>query len=181
MSGKRLFVAIGLPEAITTQLVDLNPHLPSVRWLAPEQMHLTVSFLGKVGPLLEETLVEKLAAIRFTAFFMPVACLGTFPAKGKLNVIWSGVGRGHPQLYHVHKRVQEAVLGAGLEPNLRSWHPHITIARGRDASAESVRPFIKANADFDAGLARVDSFALYSSVTGPLGSAYTRELDVAAV
>ncbi|MBA2241286.1 MAG: RNA 2',3'-cyclic phosphodiesterase, partial [Chthoniobacterales bacterium] len=105
---------------------------------------------------------------------------GTFPARGKPNVIWAGVGTGHPQLFHVYKRVQEAALGAGLQPDLRSWHPHITIARCRDVSAESVRPFLRANADFDGGLIRVDSFALYSSIPGPLGSAYTRELEVSA-
>ena len=180
MKDKRLFVAIDLPEAVTNLLVELNPHLPGVRWLRPGQMHLTVSFLGNVGPIAEETLREKLAAIRFTSFFMPVAGIGSFPAKGRPNVIWAGVGGGHPQLFHVHKRVQEAALAAGLEPELRAWHPHITFARCRDVSPESIRPFLKANADFDAGLIRVESFSLYSSIPGPLGSAYTRELAVRA-
>ncbi len=120
------------------------------------------------------------SVIRFQSFFIPVAGLGTFPAKGKPKVIWTGVGSGHPQLFHVYKRVQEAALGAGLEPELRAWHPHITIARCRDVSAESVRPFLKANAEFDAGLTRVERFALFSSIPGPLGSAYTRELEIVA-
>lgn len=179
MHGKRLFVAISLPGAITSQLVELDPRLRGVRWLAPEQMHLTLSFLGNVGPVAEETLRDKLAAIRFTGFFMPVAGIGTFPAaKRKPSVIWIGVDGGHPQLFHVYKRVQEAALNARLEPDLRAWHPHITIARCRDVSAESVRPFVKTNANFDAGFVRVDSFALYSSITSPGGSAYTRELEV---
>lgn len=180
MASKRLFVAIDIPESITEQLVELNPHLPGVRWLKPEQMHLTVSFLGNVGPIAEETLREKLAAVRFTAFFMPVRGVGSFPAKGRPNVIWIGVGGGHPQLFHVHKRVQEAALGAGLEPELRAWHPHITVARCRDVSAEAIRPFLKANAELEAGLVRVESFSLYSSIPGPIGSAYTRELEVRA-
>jgi 2'-5' RNA ligase len=123
---------------------------------------------------------EKLAAIRFTAFFLPIAGVGCFPAKGRPGVLWAGVGRGHPQLFHLHKKIQEAALVAGLEPDLRAWHPHITLARCRDVSAESVRPFLKTNAAFDAGLPRVDSFALYSSIPGPLGSAYTCELEVPA-
>lgn len=178
MSGKRLFVAIDLPEPITEQLVELNPDLPGVRWLRPEQMHLTVSFLGNVDASAEETLTAELAAVRFHAFFMPAAGVGTFPQKGKPSVIWVGVGTGHPQLFHVYKRTQEAVLRAGLEPDLRAWHPHITIARCRDVSAQSIRPFLKLNADLDLGLVRVESFALYSSVIGPLGSAYTRELEI---
>ena len=180
MPGKRLFVAIDLPSAVTDLLVQMNPHLPGVRWMRADQIHLTVSFLGSVGPIAEETLREKLAEIRFTGFFMPVVGVGTFPAKGKPNVIWAGVGNGHPQLYHVYKRVQEAALGAGLEPDLRSWHPHITFARCRDVSAETARAFLKQHADFDAGMVRVDSFSLYSSIPGPIGSAYTRELEVRA-
>lgn len=180
MSGKRLFVAVDLPTAIKELLLEMNPHRPGMRWLQPEQIHLTVSFLGNVGPIAEETLREKLAAIRFTAFFMPVAGIGMFPPKGKPNVIWAGVGKGHPQLFHLYKRVQEAALGAGLEPDLRAWHPHITFARCRDVPAETARAFLKEHAEFDAGMMRVESFALYSSIPGPIGSAYTRELQVYA-
>jgi RNA 2',3'-cyclic 3'-phosphodiesterase len=180
MRGQRLFVAIDLPPAVTDALVRLNPHLPGVRWLKPEQIHLTLSFLGNVAPLAADTLRGKLAAITFTSFFMPVRGIGTFPAKGKPNVIWAGVGGGHPQLFHVYRRVQEAALGAGLQPELRAWHPHITFARCRDVSAEVVRPFLKANADLDAGMVRVEAFSLYSSIPGPLGSNYTRELEVRA-
>lgn len=178
MTAKRLFIAIDMPEAVTSLLTELNPHLPAVRWRRPEQIHLTVSFLGNVGPIAEETLRERLAAIRFTAFFMPVRGVGTFPAKGRPNVIWAGVGNGHPQLFHVYKKVQEAALGAGLQPELRAWHPHITFARCRDVSAEKVRPFLKQHAELDAGMVRVESFSLYSSIPGPIGSAYTRELEV---
>jgi 2'-5' RNA ligase len=178
MRGKRLFVAIDMPESVTNLLTEMNPHLPGVRWLRADQIHLTVSFLGNVGAIAEEALREKLAAIRFTAFFMPVVGLGTFPAKGKPNVIWAGVGTGHPQLFHVYKKVQEAALAATLEPDLRTFHPHITFARCRDVAPHTIRPFLKEHADFDAGMIRVESFALYSSIPGPLGSAYTRELEV---
>lgn len=180
MPGKRLFVALDLPPSVTESLVRLNPPLAGARWLRPEQIHLTLSFLGNVEPRAEETLREKLSAITFKRFFLPVAGVGSFPAKGQLRVLWVGVGGGHPQLFHLHKRVQEAALAAGLEPDLRAWHPHITIARCQDISAESARSFLKAQASFDAGLVRVESFTLYSSIPGPLGSAYAKELEVAA-
>ena len=181
MRAKRLFVAIDMPASVTEPLINLNPHHAGIRWLRAEQIHLTLSFLGSVGSIAEETLREKLAAVRFTAFFLPVVGVGAFSSKGKPNVLWAGVGTGHPQLYHVYKRVQEAALGAGLEPDLRSFHPHITFARCRDVSAEAARAFLKQNAEFDAGMIRVESFSLYSSIPSPLGSAYTRELEVCAL
>jgi RNA 2',3'-cyclic 3'-phosphodiesterase len=178
--SKRLFVAIDIPESVTTVLSEMNPHIAGVRWLKREQIHLTLSFLGSVDVSNEETLRDKLGAIHFQAFFMPISGIGTFPAKGKPHVIWAGVGKGHPQLFHLYKRVQEAALASGLEPDLRAWHPHITFARCRDVAPHEIRPFLKEHPDFDAGLVRVESFSLYSSIPGPLGSAYTRELEVRA-
>ncbi|MDQ6938983.1 MAG: RNA 2',3'-cyclic phosphodiesterase [Verrucomicrobiota bacterium] len=180
MDGKRLFVAIDFPNAIKELLVRLDPHLPGVRWLSTEKIHLTLNFLAQVCADEEKCFREELQSIHFVPFFLPITGLGTFPAKGKPRVIWAGVGRAHPQLFHLHKKVQEAALAAGLEPELRAWHPHITIARCRDVSAESVRPFLKANSDFDAGLIRIESFWLYSSVPGARGSVYTGELTVNA-
>jgi 2'-5' RNA ligase len=81
-------------------------------------------------------------------------------------------------LFQLHKRVQEAVLAAGLEPDLRAFHPHVTLARCRDVSPEIIKPFLKAHAGFDAGLIHVDSFRLNSSELTPAGSAYTPELIV---
>ena len=180
VAGKRLFVAIDLPDSVKASLVRLNPQLRDVRWLSPEQMHITLSFLGSVVPSTEEKLREALSKIRWSAFFLPVIGLGTFPAKGRPNILWIGVGRGHPHLFQLHKRVQDAALAAGLEPDLRPWHPHVTLARCRDVSAESIRPFLKANAEFDAGLIHVESFVLNSSALTPAGSVYTPELIVRA-
>lgn len=179
MSTKRLFVSIELPHSMTQCLEGLDPHLPGVRWLAPEQMHLTLSFLGEVPADVEETLKRNLAAIAWKAFFLPIAGLGTFPGKGWPNILWIGVGTRHPHLFQLHKRVQEAAIQAGLEPDLRSFHPHITLARCRDVSAESVRPFLRTHSAFDAGMIHVESFCLNSSRLTPAGSVYTRELAVA--
>lgn len=180
MRPKRLFVSLDLPESIRRELAMRDPDLHGVRWLAAEQIHLTLSFLSNVGAQEEEALRERLNAIRFGAFFLPVVGLGCFPRKGPPSVIWAGVGRGHPHLFQLHQRVQEAALGAGLEPDLRSFHPHITIARCKDVSAETVRPLLKANADLDLGMVRVESCSLYSSRPGPRGSIYTQELQVRA-
>ena len=178
MPGKRLFVAIELPDSVRKTLVRLDPRIRGARWLPAEQMHLTLSFLGDVESETKERLCEKLNAIRWSAFFLPIIGLGTFPAKGWPKIIWIGVGTGHPHLFQLHKRVQEAALGAGLEADLRPWHPHVTLARCRDVSAESIRPFLKANTDFDAGMIHVESFVLNSSKLTPAGSIYTPELIV---
>jgi 2'-5' RNA ligase len=176
VNAKRLFVSIELPESITKSLAELDPHLRGVRWLELRQMHLTLAFLGNVGAEIQETLSEKLRAISWKSFFLPLIGLGTFPSKGWPKIIWIGVGTGHPHLFQLHKRVQEAILAAGLEPDLRSFHPHVTLARCRDVSPQTIRPFLKSNADLDAGMIHVESFCLNSSQLTPVGSVYTAEL-----
>jgi RNA 2',3'-cyclic 3'-phosphodiesterase len=179
--AKRLFVAIDLPQSIRELLVELDPNLRDVRWVQAEQMHLTLGFFGNVTEDVDLRLREKLNAIRFGAFFLPIAGIGTFPpCRGGVppKIIWLGVGAGHPHLFQIHKRVQEAALAAGLEPELGPWHPHITLARCHHSSAANARPFLKKVSDFDAGMIRVDAFHLYSSKLRPDGSIHTRELTV---
>jgi len=175
---KRLFVAIDLPDATRQSLAGLDPHIRGVRWTDHSQMHLTLAFFGDVAENTENALREKLSAIEFGAFFLPVTGVGSFSARGSPKIVWIGVGKAHPHLFQIHKRVQEAALGAGLEPELRPWHPHITIARCREVAAQSLRKFLKTNVEFDAGMIRVEAFHLYSSKLTPAGPIHTRELTV---
>jgi len=176
--SKRLFVAIDLPESTRQLLTNLDPHIRGVRWTDTAQMHLTLGFFGEVPEDVDLKLREKLTAIQFGAFFLPVNDVGSFAARGAPKTVWIGVGKAHPHLFQIHKRVQEAALAAGIEPELRPWHPHITIARCRDVSAQTLRKFLQTTAEFDAGMIRVDAFHLYSSKLTPAGPIHTRELTV---
>jgi 2'-5' RNA ligase len=176
--SKRLFVAIDLPEVTKELLTDLDPHMRGIRWVDSDQMHLTLGFFDDVSEDVFSKLRERLGTIDFRAFFLPVNGVGTFPSKGPPKIIWIGVGSGHPHLFQIHKRVQEAALAAGLEPELRPFHPHITLARCRDVSPQIIRKFLKLNVHVDLGMIRVDSFHLYSSKLTPAGPIHTRELTV---
>ena len=59
------------------------------------------------------------AAVEFGAFFLPVDGVGAFSSKGAPKIIWIGVGKAHPHLFQIHKRVQEAALAVGIELELR--------------------------------------------------------------
>jgi 2'-5' RNA ligase len=124
--SNRLFVAIDLPESIRGLLADLDPHIRGMRWTDRTQMHLTLGFFGDVPENTDLKLREKLNAIQFGAFFLPVNGIGSFSARGTPKIVWIGVGKAHPHLFQIHKRVQEAALAVGLEPELRPWHPHVT-------------------------------------------------------
>jgi RNA 2',3'-cyclic 3'-phosphodiesterase len=181
VSTKRLFVSIDPPQSIRKVLAELDPRIRGVRWTAGDQIHLTLGFFPDVSLDVDLALREKLGAIEFRAFFLPVGGLGTFPPKGMVKIIWIGVGAGHPHLFQLHKRVQEAALAVRLEADLRPWHPHFTLARCRDVPGGALRKFLKSNTDLDAGMFRVDAFHLYCSELTPSGPIHTCQLSVAAV
>ncbi len=176
--SKRLFVAIDLPDPTRQLLAGLDPHIRGVRWTQTDQMHLTLGFFGGVPEDVELKLREKISAIEFGAFFLPVNGVGVFSSQRAPKIIWIGVGKAHPHLFQIYKRVQEAALAVGIESELRPWHPHITIARCNDVSAQALRKFSQSNAEFDAGMIRVNAFYLYSSNLTPAGPIHTRELTV---
>ena len=180
MSAKRLFVSIDPPAVIRKTLGALDPRIHGVRWTVADQIHLTLGFFPEVSKDVDLALREKLEAIEFRAFFLPIEGIGTFPPKGMVKIIWIGVGKGHPHLFQLHKHVQDAALAVGLEADLRPWYPHLTLARCHGAHGGLLRKFLKPNADFDAGMFRVEAFHLYCSELTPAGPIHTCELSIPA-
>ncbi|MDQ3621910.1 MAG: RNA 2',3'-cyclic phosphodiesterase [Verrucomicrobiota bacterium] len=173
--SKRLFIGLELPASCRETLVQLDPRVKGVRWLPAGQMHLTMSFLGSVPPVEEERLRETLAGVQVPAFFLPIQGVGIFGGARPV-VVWAGVGKGHPHLFALHKHVQDAVLQAGLEPDLRPFHPHITVGRAKGVSRAALQPFLRKYAQTEFGLSKVTGFALFSSVLTPEGATHFVEM-----
>lgn len=173
--SKRLFIGLELPAAIREELARVEPHLKGVRWLEPEQMHLTMCFLGEVDAEREERLRDELAGVEVPAFFLTVIGIGTFGGE-RPRTIWAGVGKGHPHLFALQRRIADAVLRAGGELELRPFHPHITVARMRDVPRGTLKPFLRRHTETEFGLWKVTGFVLFSSVLAPEGSRHTAEM-----
>jgi 2'-5' RNA ligase len=180
MTNQRLFVAIDLPDKITESLGTLDPHYSGLIFSATSQIHLTLAFFAAVDATTANLLKEKLAAIFFRAFFLPVIGLGTFSRKGMPRILWIGVGHGHPHLFQLYKRVNEAALACNLPIEERAWTPHFTIARGRGISPALMQSFLKKHREYDAGMMYVKEFHLYQSKLTATGPVHQRELTVAA-
>lgn len=76
--SKRLFIGLELPTSCRETLAGLDPGLKGVQWLPPEQIHLTLSFLGDVEPGDEERLRQALQEVQVPKFLLPVRGVGTF-------------------------------------------------------------------------------------------------------
>jgi RNA 2',3'-cyclic 3'-phosphodiesterase len=174
--SKRLFVGLDLPPSCKLKLVSLDPRLAGLRWLTEEQFHLTLSFLGDVEANAEVRLQKALREVRVPPFLLPLCGVGVFNVRGHPSVVWAGVGQGHPHLFALHRRIQDAVLRAGLEPDLKPFHPHVTVGRAKGLSRQALQPFIRRYAETDFGMFEVTGFELYSSVLAPGGAIHHVEM-----
>jgi RNA 2',3'-cyclic 3'-phosphodiesterase len=173
---KRLFIGLELPASSKALMEELDPGLSGLRWLPAAQLHLTLSFLGDVAQEQQTALHDSLRHVRVPSFFLPLQGVGFFRARGRPSVVWIGVGKGHPHLFALHKHVQDALLHAGLEPDLKPFHPHVTVARSCGISTQGLQPWIRRHESDDFGIFEVKDFILYSSILAPRGSEYHEEL-----
>lgn len=124
----RLFIAIELPSEIKRELGKLRTAIPGVRWVPPEQIHLTLAFLGDVDEETTGRLTAQLAVIRENTFKLSCGNIGCFPDRRRPRVIWIGV-KPEPGLQKLAAAVQQSALYAGILMEERPFSPHLTLAR----------------------------------------------------
>jgi len=171
----RLFVGIDLPWELRTELAALRVSLPGARWVAEESLHLTLRFIGEVGPNQAEDIDVALHCLRGRKFPLTITGLGTHSRNGRETALWAGVERC-PELERLQAKVETAVLRAGQPPERKRFLPHITLAR-LDAFAETrLAGYLQAHNLFRAKTVEIDHLTLFSSVLGKEAAVYTAEV-----
>ena len=177
----RLFIATDLDDAAREAIAALTWRLErrvgdraSLKWTKPDQMHLTLAFIGEVDEMLSATLIvamQKPAAQ--PAFDLVFDRLGMFPPRGAPRIVWLGVSDGAAQAVALQREVADRVQRLGVALEQRPFHPHLTLARWRD-SRPADRGAIDELSDTGAvARVRVDHATLYRSQLSSTGSVYT--------
>ena len=187
MSVIRAFIAISLSPEIYQKLEQvlgaLRKQLPgnAVRWVAANNIHLTIKFLGDVSLSSLELLTKALQseASRHPPFDISVGELGVFPSLRRPHVVWVGV-EAPPELAALQHGVEAEMARLGYAPEQRPFSPHLTLGRvGRNASSEETRQIGEVLGKHKVGFLgafRVRTVYLYRSDLQPGGSIYTRLL-----
>jgi 2'-5' RNA ligase len=170
----RLFIALDLPEALRLRLAGLQRPLPRTRWVQPENMHVTLRFVGEVPRGAADDLHEMLSRVSMPAFDMTIAGIGSFGSKGRIRAVWAGVEKS-AGLVRLRGKLETACQRAGQPPERRKFHPHVTLARCRDIRDDQAHDFLYGNDGLFGGTVRIGEFVLYSSRLGHDGSVYTAE------
>lgn len=167
---KRMFVALDLPGPVAEVLAGLDPQLDGLRWLPAPQLHLTLAFLAAVPEAHQARLIDALEGIRAARFSLEVRGLGCFVRSRRPAVVWAGIVPAPSILLELQCRVQDAVVAAGLAPDHKPFHPHITVGRCKGVAAATLHAFLEHHETSDFGAFEVTGFTLYSSLLHPHGA-----------
>ena len=166
----RLFVAIRPPEAVRDALIDAMADSPELGWVADDNLHLTLRFIGEVERPLADDIALALSRLRFAPFELRVTGVGLFERRTG-GALWAGVQPREP-VAALAAKVERACVGAGLEPERRAFHPHITLARFKRDGAAAAKAFLERNRALASPPFAVEQFILYESRLSRHGAHY---------
>jgi 2'-5' RNA ligase len=172
----RLFVAIDLPQPVCDRLAGMGGGVPNARWVPPENMHLTLRFIGEVENGFAQDIDTALTKLHSPGFDIELDGIGFFGKASAARVLWAGVRRSEP-LLRLQTKVEAALWDAGVPAEERKFSPHVTLARMRRAPAGRLQHFVADHAAFLSGPIPVDHITLYSSFRSASGPVYQAEAE----
>ena len=180
----RSFIAVEIPseiqDTIAQHLASLQKALPRplIRWVAPQNVHLTLKFLGDVSPINLETMAEalRIEANAHRSFSMLVGGIGAFPNSRRARVIWIGL-EAPPSLSVLQHGVEAAAATLGYSAEDRPFSPHLTVGRvGQSATVadlHKVHTALEGTKIGSLGQVWVEAIHIFKSDLRPGGSVYT--------
>ncbi len=142
----RLFIAIPMPSAVTGMVREIVARLSAdeslpVRWVEPDQTHLTVQFIGEV-PGEQAELIRMAVAPAFAGhqvFRLRTADLGVFPSIRRPRVLWVGLHGPTHRLESIRNDVTAALMEIEAPHDASPYHPHLTLGRFRSVANHRTR------------------------------------------
>jgi 2'-5' RNA ligase len=180
----RAFVSIELPEETKRNLSEVERVLGGsrysfVRWVKPENLHLTLKFLGNIsGARVDDSIsAMKDVAKEVSSFHLDFLQLGAFPDLKQPRIIWVGIGGEVEKLSLLQQKVESALTSRGFAVESRPFVPHLTLARLREETLYGEKKkfgarVVGAGIELDCPL-EVTTVSLMKSQLTPQGAIYT--------
>jgi len=170
----RLFAALSLPPDIAMALRERQNGLRDARWRPLDSLHVTLRFFGHIAEPLAADLDVELAGLAASGFELSLEGVGCFGEGAHIDAVWAGVA-DNPSLGRLARACEMAARRAGLDPDTRRYHPHVTLAYLRRADPIAVADWIQSNNLRRSQPFWIEDFGLYSSWQGREGSHYRLE------
>ena len=180
----RLFVALEIPSAVKENLAAAVREFREVsegvkgkgpRWVRPENLHVTLKFIGEAAPEKLDAIRSALACVR-SEHRVELQCrgLGFFRNEKRPQVFWAGLDASE-NLPKLADDIDCTLAGIGFAREKRALAPHLTLARlDPPRLDEKLRAAIAKAASREFGSFHASEFHLIESKTKPSGAEYTR-------
>ncbi len=174
----RAFIAISLTKEIQNKILKIQEQLKEsqadVKWVEPENIHLTLKFLGNVEEKKIEEIKEILEKIseEYEKFSMELLKIGAFPKLSNPRVIWISIEKGKEELQKIFLDLEEGLNKIGFKREERGFSAHITIGRVRSPLNRSELLERIKRIDFERMDLLVGKITLFKSTLTPKGPIY---------
>ncbi len=180
----RSFIAIEFDESIRRGLgrlqerirSQLPPQLSALKWIHPDNIHLTLKFLGDVPDDLirDVCLLTSDAVVGLEPFDFDITGCGSFPEKGAARVLWAGITAGAESLAGLQQAIEGPMADLGFPREVRKFSPHITMARIKaPAVGGEVRRLVEKIPPVQLGTQSVCEVVVFQSELTRTGPIYT--------
>lgn len=175
----RTFIAIEVPSEIKSVLAAMQNDLKDVgadiAWTHPENIHLTLKFLGEIDKKVSSA-VEKIcvdAGRESSIFTLTINGMGVFPTARHPRVLWIGLAGEIKKLERLQEDLDERLTAFGFDPEEKDFRPHLTL--GRVKSNRNIRELIEKAGHYSLPKLSfsVRELILMKSDLHPTGACYT--------
>jgi 2'-5' RNA ligase len=180
MSRIRTFIAVDLDKAVRARTIALQETLKKsgteVKWVEPENLHVTLLFLGEVEDreLADVCRIVGEVAEKHMRFSMTVEQVGCFPNPHRPRVVWVGIGEGRQPLCAIHDALETPLAELGYRKEDRKYSPHITLGRVKsDRPTDKLSKALAQHAGWKGGEITVTELLVMGSKLTPQGPEHT--------
>lgn len=183
----RSFIAFDVEDSqLISHIIEFQKLLlntgADLKLVEPQNIHITLRFLGDIPIHMVEKIQEKMKKISFTPFEVKIKGVGVFPTMRYPKVIWVGITQGIAELHSIFNQLEDGLQELGFRPDPKGFSPHITIARVRSGRnrAQLVK-IIEESRNVEFGKFTMKYLRLKKSDLTPKGPIYSTITEVSPV
>jgi RNA 2',3'-cyclic 3'-phosphodiesterase len=181
MATIRTFIAVSISEQIRKNALRVINRLAKTtndyKWIEPENMHITLNFLGEIDERLTPDVCRSIDQIahQIEPFLISFAGVGAFPSNNRPRVIWMGVDQGTDELVALNRLITQEMLELRIPKDRHQFNPHLTLGRQKKGGqwSDDLIEHIEQLHDFQAGSVLTREIVVYSSFVDRFGPTYT--------
>lgn len=145
-----------------------------IKLVEPENIHITLRFLGNISPRMVEKIYEGMKRVAFAPFDVKIQGLGAFPSAHYPRVLWARITEGSDQLRSIFNQLEPHLRSLGFSPDQKGFSPHLTIARVRSGRNKAqLTKCLEENRAYDFGVVRASCLRLKRSDLTSRGPIYS--------